>query len=490
MANRIEFVRKRDGSIVPFNKQKIADAIFKASQSVGGQDRYLAEDLAEVVRLYLEKEYKGDIPSVEEIQDIVERVLIKTGHAKTAKSYILYRQRRARVRQIREGFRTESLAEKEVFKRDMTLSVRRSDDKIGLWDKNVIIEALVRETGLSRNIAEVIVAEVEEDVIASKVKNLTSSMIRELVNAKLILYGFEEERLKHSRIGLPLYDISAIFDSFNGSPDMLSTYLGRRMKREFAMNAIIPQDIVERHLKGEISIKSIEGADRILTAYIPVKKPDEIPILYQRVAPLVEGDVVFSFGDISSPSDMISFNENPFVLEFPYRLIKDKLMDITKTPVIRIDSKDDFDLFMNAREKRGYGISFHRKVKGPLLVLNRITLNIPVINAYAEQDDVSLRIRISEILRALSDMIVSQEALIKKTPYAQSTLSLFPEYSTTIEIECADVDGCGWTPDESFFSEVLSNALSVFMNQPSDGMIEMAGRCFEKQDVIARINNG
>ncbi|HOL21283.1 MAG TPA: ATP cone domain-containing protein, partial [bacterium] len=299
MANRIEYVRKRDGSIVPFNKQKIADAIFKAAQSVGGQDRYLAEDLAEVVWLYLEKEYKGDIPSVEEIQDIVERVLIKTGHAKTAKAYILYRQKRARARQIREGIRPETLAEKEVLQRELPLSVRRSDDRIGLWDKNTIIEALVRETGISRNIAEVIVAEVEEDVIASKVKNLTSSMIRELVNAKLILYGFEEERVKHSRIGLPLYDISAIFDSFNGPPDMLSSYLGRRIKREFAMNAVIPQGIVERHLKGEISIKSIEGVDKILNVYIPVNTIDEIPLLYKNIAPLVEGDVVFSFGDIS-----------------------------------------------------------------------------------------------------------------------------------------------------------------------------------------------
>ncbi|MCM8830271.1 MAG: ATP cone domain-containing protein [Candidatus Omnitrophica bacterium] len=494
MANRIAYVKKRDGRIVPFDKQKIADAIFKAAQSVGGQDRYLAEDLAEVVRIYLEKEYKGDIPSVEEIQDIVERVLIKTGHAKTAKAYILYRQRRARARQIREGKRPEDLSEtevlKDIIKRDISISVRRSDDRRVFWDKTAIVEALVRETGISRNIAEIIVAEVEEDVVASKVKNLTSSMIRELVNAKLVLYGFEEERLKHSRIGIPFYDISSIFESFNGTPDNLSEFLGRRIKKEFAVNGVIPQAIVERYLKGEISIESIEGIDKILTAYIPVNTPTEITYLYKNIVPLVEGDVVFSLPDDISSFDKIFFNENPFVLEFPYRLIKDKLIETTKNYVIRIDNRDAFESLIKAGEKRNYLISLHRKIKGPLLVLNRIALNIPVIQAYAEQDNVSLKIRLSEILKALFDMVVSQEALIKKTPYAKDTLSSFKGYGSTVEVEFVETGENGWTPEEEFFSEILSSSLSVFIKHPSDYLIEVVGRCLQKDDVIARIRNG
>ncbi|MCM8760312.1 MAG: ATP cone domain-containing protein [Candidatus Omnitrophica bacterium] len=493
MGTPIEYVKKRDGRIVPFNKQKIADAIFKAARSVGGQDRYLAEDLAEAVKIYLEKEYKGNIPSVEEIQDIVERVLIKTGHAKTAKAYILYRQRRARVRQIREGRRPEDLSEmealKDIVKRDMSISVRRSDDKRVFWNKSAIIEALVRETGISRNIAEIIVAEVEDDVVASKVKNLTSSMIRELVNAKLVLYGFEEERLKHSRIGIPFYDLASIFEGFNGPPDMLSTYLGRRIKREFAINGVLPQDIVERYLKGEISIESIERIDKILVAYIPVSTSNEIPHLYKNIAPLVEGEVVFSLDDISG-FDRISFNECPFVLEVPYRLIKDKKMETAKNYVVRIDDRDGLEALIKAEGKRNYLISIHRKVKGPLLVLNRIALNIPVIEAYAQQDGVSHRIKISEILKAISGMVVSQESLIKKAPYGGKVLSAFPWYNTTVEIGCEDTGENGWTPDQEYFSEIFSSSLSIFMKSPSDDMIEMVGRCFEDDGVIARIHNG
>lgn len=96
------FVKKRDGRIVPFDKSRIANAIFKAAQAVGGRDRRTAERLAdEVTRILAEKFGPEGIPTVEEIQDIVEKVLIENGHAKTAKAYILYREQRAQARELR-----------------------------------------------------------------------------------------------------------------------------------------------------------------------------------------------------------------------------------------------------------------------------------------------------------------------------------------------------------------------------------------------------
>jgi anaerobic ribonucleoside-triphosphate reductase len=92
-------IRKRDGRIVEFNNSKIAAAIFKAAKAVGGADQQLAEELAEIVNQYLHKQLGSSIPTVEEVQDAVEKVLIETGHAKTAKAYILYRDRRTRLRE-------------------------------------------------------------------------------------------------------------------------------------------------------------------------------------------------------------------------------------------------------------------------------------------------------------------------------------------------------------------------------------------------------
>ena len=92
-------VKKRDGRIVEFVPQRITDAIYKAAQAVGGQDKQTAIDLSKKVITVLEYKYDiHEVPTVEDIQDIVERVLIKSGHSKTAKSYIIYRSKRAEMR--------------------------------------------------------------------------------------------------------------------------------------------------------------------------------------------------------------------------------------------------------------------------------------------------------------------------------------------------------------------------------------------------------
>lgn len=90
-------IKKRDGQIVPFDQNKIAVAIFKAAKAVGGSNFDRAKYLSnQVVKIY-EENYQG-IPTVEIIQDIVEKTLIENGHAKTAKAYILYRQQRTEAR--------------------------------------------------------------------------------------------------------------------------------------------------------------------------------------------------------------------------------------------------------------------------------------------------------------------------------------------------------------------------------------------------------
>lgn len=72
---------KRDGREVAFDRVKIADAIYKAAQVLGGNDYEMAQDLAEKVETYVENTIQGRIPTVEEVQDAVEHTLIENGHA-------------------------------------------------------------------------------------------------------------------------------------------------------------------------------------------------------------------------------------------------------------------------------------------------------------------------------------------------------------------------------------------------------------------------
>jgi len=94
--------RKRDGRIVDFNQEKITEAIWKAAQAVGGTDRETAEKLSDEVTKEIEKGYKNRIPSVEDIQDTIEKALIENGHVKTAKAYILYREKHKELRDAKQ----------------------------------------------------------------------------------------------------------------------------------------------------------------------------------------------------------------------------------------------------------------------------------------------------------------------------------------------------------------------------------------------------
>jgi uridine kinase len=92
----IEKIVKRDGRVVPFNKEKIAFAVLRAAVAVGGRNRRIAESIADdVVRLLETRQQPGTYPTVEEVQDLVEKVLIERGHARTAKAYIVYRYEHA-----------------------------------------------------------------------------------------------------------------------------------------------------------------------------------------------------------------------------------------------------------------------------------------------------------------------------------------------------------------------------------------------------------
>jgi len=93
-----ESITKRDGSVVPFSTSKISNAIFKAAKSIGGSDRALADELGGLVVEYLSSFNDSKNVTVEQIHDACERILIKEGHVKTAKSYILYRQKQLELK--------------------------------------------------------------------------------------------------------------------------------------------------------------------------------------------------------------------------------------------------------------------------------------------------------------------------------------------------------------------------------------------------------
>ena len=97
----MKFVRKRDGKLEPFDQKRITAAVWKAAKAVGGKDREQSTRISDQVMAELRSRFGEDgCPTVEEIQDAVEKMLIENGHAQTAKAYILYRKQHQDMREL------------------------------------------------------------------------------------------------------------------------------------------------------------------------------------------------------------------------------------------------------------------------------------------------------------------------------------------------------------------------------------------------------
>jgi len=101
---RVSKITKRDGRTVGFDETKIAGAILKALKAVQRGDEDLAGELSEDIVRLLNERFEDKIPSVENVQDLVEEVLIKNGYVDVAKAYILYRQKRTEIREYKKFF--------------------------------------------------------------------------------------------------------------------------------------------------------------------------------------------------------------------------------------------------------------------------------------------------------------------------------------------------------------------------------------------------
>jgi ribonucleoside-triphosphate reductase len=152
---------------------------------------------------------------------------------------------------------------------DLTLFVRTTGEEIARWDRRRIADALVREAGIDYLVAEKISKEVEKQIVSSGISVLTTALIRELVNVRLIEKGLEKERRLHGRLGFPLYDVRQLILHQNKqdaniphSPEGTNLIFAEGIKREFSLYDVFSADIGEAHASGDIHIHALGYIDR------------------------------------------------------------------------------------------------------------------------------------------------------------------------------------------------------------------------------------
>lgn len=265
----IAMVRKRDGRLVKCDKKKISDAIFKAAESVGGDDYALADELAGVVVSFLGKIFKEKVPGIEDIQDMVEKVLIETGHAKTAKAYIIYREKRSRRR---TGLLVRKQGVSGADTTDFALMVDPGTKReVFPWDKARIVVALREEADIPQDVARKVANIVERRVLSSGIRRISTTLVRELVDNELFEMGYTTKLEKQTTIGMPKYDIEQLIYSKNqensnistNSPEAINLAIAENTLKQYALQELFSSDVAEMHLDGAVHIHDLGYPTRV-----------------------------------------------------------------------------------------------------------------------------------------------------------------------------------------------------------------------------------
>jgi ribonucleoside-triphosphate reductase len=258
-----EKVKKRDGRTVKFDKIKITEAIFKAAESVDGSDRALAEALSDKVTEVISTLFADKVPTIEDIQDTVEKVLIDSGHSRTAKAFILYRKKRDEIRAKTKVRRTvkkkSSITDKHLLV-DSDSSMEYQE-----WDKSFIADSLVKEKGIAPDEAAKIASVVEKRVIQSGVPRISLALIRELVNNELFERGYTELLERQTLIGMTVAEIDDLIHSKSkenanitaNNPEAINLAMSEFMHKQYALNKVFNQDVAEAHRDGTVHLHDL-----------------------------------------------------------------------------------------------------------------------------------------------------------------------------------------------------------------------------------------
>jgi ribonucleoside-triphosphate reductase len=143
--------------------------------------------------------------------------------------------------------------------------VRTSQETFERFDRSKIVKSLIRETELDENIANQIAYEVEHFIHSSKVDYVSSPLVREITNVKLLEYGLEDARKLYTRVGMPVFDITKLINkgdkenaNLQYNPETIHKLMADAISREYTLTKLLPLELADAHLNGRIHIHDLD----------------------------------------------------------------------------------------------------------------------------------------------------------------------------------------------------------------------------------------
>jgi len=261
---RVTLVRRPDGETVPFDEARVVDAVERALGAAGGADPRLAAEIAGVVGLFLEKTFYDEVPSVRQVEDMVEKVLIETGHAQAAKAFILHRERRERLRDARSA--RDGFAEPTLFdSRALTVDDAAAGTSAP-YSREAFARVLAVDGLLPRAAADEVAAIVEEKLRRAGVSRAPLSLVRAVAEAELLARDapIDLRRRAAASIAPDVLDAAMFRRASRGAgadasptPALAAQELGSMALRGRSLSDLLPADVARAHLDGDLFVHGL-----------------------------------------------------------------------------------------------------------------------------------------------------------------------------------------------------------------------------------------
>jgi len=279
--------RKRSGLIVPFSHKKIEMAIHLAVEEVARKQNIprnegLAPKITAQVleqlnnpqsEFYVRPEADNKrTPHIEDVQDIVEILLAESGETLVVAAYKRYRKQREIARssiRVRDG----SMKKDKVDVTDASLLlVESSSSEVTLpWDRKRIVKQILDKTDLAVDTAISIAKSVENRIIASNMKAINTTLIREMVNNELAERGFQAQLRDLSLYGVPLDYVEKLMftkstensNIVNNNPEAVNLGIAELVLKQWALDTIFTPDIKRAHNTGAVHLHDLGYPHRV-----------------------------------------------------------------------------------------------------------------------------------------------------------------------------------------------------------------------------------
>lgn len=268
------WVKKRDGRIVPFDEGRIVRSVLRAGRRHGTSDELerLAREIARSVTLFLGKNGER-APETTSLAQAMEEALEETGHAaiaQSARDWRDWRRRRQAEVRVREATPAPGGAPAAPERPSAPVEVV-SRSAARPWTKQRIVEALTQQAELEREAAEDVARAVEERVFAAGLNQISTTLLRELIDAELFERGFSAQLGRLEVLGLPKQDLQSLASVGPGrAPLLLEDAVTRAALERYALDELVVGAGATAHLRGDLHLRGLGRPFRMASGAVDV----------------------------------------------------------------------------------------------------------------------------------------------------------------------------------------------------------------------------